>query len=144
MRTIFQPGISRCCSLPVSWLPWPLQDPNPVFLLGMGPRDRAGIYPREIRLGRFDRISYNLVMICQKGDRMRRLSLRGRILLSALLAAGCMWVFGRQLLTTNVVGGRGGRTFADFQAPSDARVSEGRIQSGGAIHPVRIVYARPD
>jgi len=55
-----------------------------------------------------------------------------------------MWVFGRQLLSTNVVGGRGGRTFADFQAPADARVSEVRIQSGERIDSVQMVYELPD
>jgi len=75
---------------------------------------------------------------------MRQSSLRGWVLISAFLAAGCVWVFGRQLSSTNVVGGRGARTFADFQVPADARVSEVRIQSGERIDSLQMVYVLPD
>jgi len=61
-----------------------------------------------------------------------------------LLAAGGTWIFARQLLSTNVVGGRGGRTFYDSQVPENARVSEVRIRSGERIDSVQMVYELSD
>ena len=75
---------------------------------------------------------------------MHRLSIRGWIVVAALMAAGCAWIYARQLVSTNVAGGRGGRTFADFQVPADARVAEVRIRSGERIDAVQMMYVLSD
>ncbi len=66
------------------------------------------------------------------------------IVAAALLLVGTGLTFTMQVVSTEVVGGRGGRAFSDSQAPADARVTEVRIQSGDRVAAVQFVYALAD
>ncbi|MBZ5497514.1 MAG: hypothetical protein LAP85_14020 [Acidobacteriia bacterium] len=76
---------------------------------------------------------------------MRRASLYGVIVaaLTLLLCAG-MPGNAQQLSATDIVGGRGGDEFSDFQPPAGARVIEVRIRSGDKIDSVQMMYALAD
>ena len=75
---------------------------------------------------------------------MHRSSSRVLIFAAALVFAGTAWTFAMQLVSTNVIGGRGGRAFSDSQIPADARVTEVRIQAGDRVDSVQMVYALSD
>jgi hypothetical protein len=70
---------------------------------------------------------------------MRRIPFIG-VMITAVFSCAVTLGFPQQLSTTDIVGGRGGNEFSDFQPPAGARVAEVRIRSGDTIDAVQMAY----
>ena len=62
----------------------------------------------------------------------------------ALLVLLGLLGFGQQALSTDIVGGRGGRQFADLDIPTGAKVTEVHIRSGDHVDSVQLLYTLAD
>jgi phage tail protein X len=74
---------------------------------------------------------------------MSRRMLIGSSVVLMLVSCGAL-SFPQQFSATEIVGGRGGDEFADFQPPAGARVAEVRVRAGDTIDALQIVYALPN
>lgn len=66
------------------------------------------------------------------------------ILIIAVFSCAVTLGYPQQLSTTEIIGGRGGNEFSDFQPPAGARVAEVRIRSGDTIDSVQVAYILPN
>ncbi len=62
----------------------------------------------------------------------------------ALSLAGAILAFGQQISVTEIMGGRGGEVFSDFDPPAGARVAEVRLRTGDRVDSLQLRFALPN